>query len=200
MFTGIVERMATVISTSHLKGRTYSLQVDLGKTIRTVRIGDSIAMNGVCLTLVGKKRTIGSFDVMKETLSRTNLGLLKPGSKVNIEQSMKLTDRISGHIVTGHVDGFGKILGVEWQNDGSAKTRIAIDRKLASMMVEKGAVTLDGVSLTLVDVKSHQFSVCLIPHTLEVTTLGIKKKDDLLNIEADYIGKYVLKLAKNYAR
>jgi len=198
MFTGIVENLVSVISTHHLKGKTYSLQVDLGETARNIRIGDSVAVNGTCLTVVRKRGRTCSFQVIRETLNRTNLGSLKPGSKVNIERSMTLTQGISGHLVMGHVDGVGRVKSIERQNDGSIKMEISAAKKLTSQMVEKGAVSLDGVSLTLVDVSDRTFSVCLIPHTLKATTLGIRKKSDLVNIETDYIGKYVLKLASNY--
>ena len=198
MFTGIVEILVPVIATHHLKGKTYSLQVDLGKTARSIRVGDSIAVNGTCLTVVSKTGRTCSFQVIRETLNRTNLGSLKPGSKVNIERSMTLQQGISGHLVMGHVDGVGRVKSVERQNDGSIKMTISTAKKLTSQMVEKGAVSLDGVSLTLVDVSERSFSVCLIPHTLKVTTLGIRRKSDLVNIETDYIGKYVLKLASNY--
>jgi len=200
MFTGIVEKMGTVVSTQKLKNRTYAMHIDFGKMLKDTRIGDSIALNGACLTLVGKRGTIGTFDVMGETLHRTNLGSLKPSSRVNIERSMSLKDRISGHFVIGHIDGAGTVSKIESQSDGSVKMTISTDSKLTSMMVEKGSVALDGVSLTLVEVASRGFSVYLIPHTLEVTTLGIKKKGDLVNIEADYIGKYVLKLVAQYAK
>ena len=201
MFTGIVENLANLISTRHLSGNTHSLTVDLNETARGVRIGDSIAVNGVCLTVVKKRGRNVSFQVIKETLNRTNLGRLAKGSKVNIERSMTLNQIISGHIVTGHVDGTGKIRSIKLENDGSTRMEIAASRKLVEMMVEKGAVALDGVSLTLVDVSDDSFSVCLIPHTLKVTTLGMKQKSDLVNIEADYIGKYVLKyIGKQYKR
>jgi riboflavin synthase len=198
MFTGIVEKLGTVISTSHLKGKTYSMRIDLGRMNKTARIGDSIAINGVCLTVTGKRGTVASFDVISETLKRTDLGTLVPGSRVNIERSMTLKDRISGHFVSGHIDGTGKISRVTAQKDGSIKMVITLTRKLTSMMVEKGSVALDGISLTLVDVTDQQISVCLIPHTLKITTLGFKKESDLVNIEADLVGKYVLKLASNY--
>lgn len=198
MFTGIVENLATVISTSHITGKTYSLLIDLNETAQGVRIGDSIAVNGVCLTVVGRKGSTRSFHVIKETLQRTNLGRISEGSKVNIERSMTLNQRISGHIVTGHVDGTGEVTKIKPQNDGSTKMEITASRKLTKLMVEKGAIALDGVSLTLVDVTENCFSVCLIPHTLRSTTLGLKKKSDVVNIEADYIGKYVLKLAQKY--
>ena len=198
MFTGIVEKLGTVISTSHLKGKTYSMRIDLGRMNKSARIGDSIAINGVCLTVTGKRGTVASFDVISETLKRTDLGTLVPGSRVNIERSMTLKDRISGHFVSGHIDGTGKISSVTAQKDGSIKMVITVARKLTSMMVEKGSVALDGISLTLVDVSDHQISVCLIPHTLKITTLGFKKESDLVNIEADFVGKYVLKLASNY--
>jgi len=200
MFTGIVEDLATLISTRHLRGKTYSLLVDLNKSGRDARIGESIAVNGVCLTIVNKRGTTAGFQVIKETLNRTNLGKLTPGSKVNIERSMTLNQRISGHIVMGHVDGTGTIRNVKLQNDGSCKMEISADRKLTELMVKKGAVALDGVSLTLVDVSDSWFSVCLIPHTLKSTNLGLKKKSDLVNVEADYIGKYVLKLANTHRK
>ncbi len=199
MFTGIVENLANLISTRHLSGNTHSLMIDLNETARGVRIGDSIAVNGVCLTVVKKRGRTVSFQVIKETLNRTNLGRLTKGSKVNIERSMTLNQRISGHIVTGHVDGTGKVTSIKPENDGSTRMEISTSRKLVGMMVEKGAVALDGVSLTLVDVSDDWFSVSLIPHTLKVTTLGMKQKSDLVNIEADYIGKYVLKyIRKQY--
>jgi riboflavin synthase len=198
MFTGIVEGMATIISTRHMTGKTYSLEVDLGKSLRNIRIGDSIAVNGVCLTVVERKGTAISFQVIRETLNRTNLGTLKRGSRINVERSMTLNQKISGHIVTGHVDGVGRVNSIKTQSDDSTNMVISTTKKLTSLMVEKGAVALDGVSLTLVDVSKSQFSVCLIPHTLRATILGIKKKSDLVNIETDYIGKYVLKLASHY--
>ena len=187
-------------STNHLKGKTYSLHIDLNGASWSVHIGDSIAVNGVCLTVVGRKGTTAIFQVIKETLERTNLGQLRKESKVNIERSISLNTRISGHIVTGHVDGTGKVKGLQPQNDGSTKMEIAATKKIADLMIEKGAVALDGVSLTIVDASKSCFSVCLIPYTLKATTLGMKKKSDLVNIEADYIGKYVLKLASRYRR
>ena len=201
MFTGIVENLATLISTSHLNGQTYSLLIDVNDTAKGVRVGESIAVNGVCLTVVKKKgRTLG-FQVIKETLNRTNLGGLIRGSKVNIERSMTFDQRLSGHIVTGHVDGVGKVRRIEHQNDGSARMEIVAVRKLLELMVEKGAVALDGVSLTLVDVSDDSFSVCLIPHTLKTTTLGFRQKFDVVNIEADYVGKCILKFAhRQYGR
>jgi len=200
MFTGIVEKLATVISTSHLKGKTYSMCIDLGRMRNSARIGDSIAVNGVCLTVTRKRGTTVSFDVISETLKRTVLGTQIPGSRVNIERSMTLKDRISGHFVSGHIDGTGKIMKITTQRDGSIRMVIATTRKLTSMMVEKGSVALDGVSLTLVEVSDHYFSVCLIPHTLKITTLGFKKKPNLVNIEVDIVGKYVLKLARSYRK
>jgi len=198
MFTGIVENLATVIATSHLRGKTYSLIIDLKGTTRGLRCGESIAVNGVCLTLVGKIGNSGNFQVIKETLNRTNLGQLRKGSRVNIERSLSLNQRISGHLVTGHIDGTGKIVDLQPQDDGSTRMEVTSKRKIVELMVEKGAVALDGVSLTIVDVSKSCFSICLIPHTLKTTTLGLKKKSDLVNIETDYVGKYVLKLANRY--
>jgi len=198
MFTGIVENLATVIATNHLRGKTYSLLIDLKGTTRDLRRGESIAVNGVCLTLVGKTGNYGNFQVIKETLNRTNLGQLRKGSRVNIERSLALNQRISGHLVTGHIDGTGKIVALQPQDDGSTRMAVTAKRKIVELMVEKGAVALDGVSLTIVDVSNSCFSICLIPHTLKTTTLGLKKKSDLVNIEADYVAKYVLKFAKRY--
>lgn len=200
MFTGIVERMGKIVSTKRLNGKTYEILIKLGKTLKHIHVGDSIAVNGACLTLVGKRGNNAKFEVMNETLARTNLGTLNPNSEVNIEESMSLKDKISGHFVTGHIDGTGRVSKVKRQNDGSVEMTIRADGKLTSMMVEKGSVALDGVSLTLVHVKQREFSVCLIPHTLKVTALGTKKIGDHVNIEADYVGKYILKLGTKYAR
>jgi len=200
VFTGIVENMATLLSTKQLKGKTYSLVIDLNETARGVRIGDSISVNGVCLTVIKKTGRNVSFQVIEETLNRTNLGRLGEGSKVNVERSLTLNQRISGHILTGHVDGTGKVRSIEPQNDGSTRMQVTAGGRLIELMVEKGAVAVDGVSLTIVDVSHDWFSVCLIPHTLKATTLGLRHRSDLVNVEADYIGKYVLKLANTHRK
>ena len=193
MFAGIVEYLATIISITKPPGKAASIQLNLGKSGKDLRRGDSVCINGVCLTATGKRRGIISFDVIQETLRITNLGELVKGSKVNIEKSLMLSDRIGGHFVTGHVDGTGKIAGLEQMADGSVKAWIESGTRLALMMIPKGSVAVDGISLTLVDVKEDSFSVCLIPHTLSTTTLAYKTKGATVNIEVDLIGKYVRK-------
>ncbi len=193
MFAGIVEHLATVVSIASPPRKTASMKLNLGKSGKGVRPGDSVCINGVCLTATGKRGGIISFDVIQETLRVTNLGELVKGSKVNVERSLLHSDRIGGHFVTGHVDGTGKIAGVEQMADGSVKTWIESGTGLASMMIPKGSVAVDGISLTLVDVKEDSFSVCLIPHTLSTTGLAYKTKGATVNIEVDIIGKYVRK-------
>jgi riboflavin synthase len=193
MFAGIVEQLTTVISTSKPTGKTASIQLNLGTLRKGVRTGDSLCVNGVCLTVTRIRKGIVSLNVIEETLRVTNLGELVKGSKVNIERSLRLSDRIDGHIVSGHIDGKGKIARVQRMPDKSVKTWIETETRLTSMMIPKGSVAVDGISLTLVDVKDDSFSVCLIPHTLSKTTLGYKTKGATVNIEADMMGKYVRK-------
>ena len=195
MFTGIVEKLAPVTSLRKLKGRTFSIALNLGdKFSSSVRIGDSIAVNGTCLTVTTRRGGVVVFDVIEETLQRTNLGKLSKGSKVNVERSLLLSDRIDGHLVAGHIDGVGKIQRTEKFADGSLKMWIAASPEIVSSMIQKGSVAVDGVSLTLVDVTQDSFSFCLIPHTLKNTTLGYKKRGDYVNIEVDMIGKFVRRL------
>ncbi len=175
-----------------LKGHTFSIALNLGdKFSSSVRIGDSIGINGTCLTVKTRKGGVVAFDVIEETLQRTNLGKLSKGSRVNVERSLLLSDRIDGHIVAGHVDGVGKIKRTQKLTDRSMKMWIDAPHELISSMVQKGSVAIDGISLTLVDVTQDSFSFCLIPHTLKNTTLGYKKRGDYVNIEVDMIGKLV---------
>lgn len=191
MFSGIVEKLASIVSVAKQSASSALIKVDLGKLARTVRVGESVSLNGVCLTVTGKRKGIVSFDVIEETLRVTNLGGLKKGSRVNVERSLLLNDRVDGHLVTGHVDGTGKISGAEKEVDGSVKLWMETEVELLSLMIPKGSVAVDGVSLTLVDITGDSFSVCLIPRTLSTTTLGYKSKGDSVNIEVDMIGKYV---------
>ena len=157
------------------------------------RIGDSIAVNGVCLTVT--KLTDGRFtaDVMPETFSRSNLGELTVGSPVNLERAMAADGRFGGHIVSGHIDGRGKITKIK--NDGNAvRFWIAADEKILRLIVEKGSIAVDGISLTVVSVSDSDFSISIIPHTLGETTLGIKRVGDTVSLENDIIGKYVERL------
>lgn len=193
MFAGIVEQLATVISTSKPPGKPASIQLKLGALGKDVRKGESLCVNGVCLTVTSNLKGIVSLSVIEETLRVTNLSLLVKGTKVNIERSLRASDRISGHFVSGHIDGIGRITRIEQMSDGSVKTWISTGTGLTSMMIPKGSVAVDGISLTLVDVKENSFSICLIPHTLSTTTLGYKTEGATVNIEVDMIGKYVRK-------
>jgi riboflavin synthase len=194
MFSGIVEGLGEVKKVEKL-GNGIRVSVDF-KGLPDVDIGDSVSVNGVCLTVVGKGETV-SFDIMPETLDKTNLGQLKVGGRVNIEGSLKAGDRIGGHFVTGHIDGTGKVVKVE--EDGEfRKLWISADRCVTDMLIPKGSVALDGVSMTVVDIEANRFSVCCIPHTLEITTLGLRKIGEPVNIEIDMIGKWVKRILSGF--
>jgi len=193
MFSGIVEKLGRVVSVTKNPGKSALIKVAVGKLAKGVRVGDSVCVNGVCLTVTGRSRGVVLFDAIEETLRVTNLGELRKGSRVDIERSIMPTDRIGGHFVTGHIDGVGKIVKIEKEADASVKMWIESAPELTGMMIRKGSVAVDGISLTLVDVAADRFSVCLIPHTLSVTTLGQKTEGDSVNLEVDMIGKYVRK-------
>jgi riboflavin synthase len=198
MFTGLVEGLGIVRSLQP-EGPGVRLTVAppnemaVAGVDAATRIGDSVAINGCCLTVIGIQNENWSFQAGTETLSRTNLGALQVGDVVNLERSLSADGRIGGHFVQGHVDGVGQIEKVD--RDGEWVTMwFRVPAGLTRQMVSKGSVAVDGVSLTLVEVETDQFSVALIPHTLEVTTLGRRKIGDPVNIETDIIGKYVEKL------
>ena len=172
MFTGIIEEIGKIKSVKR-GSKSVVLEVEARKVLADTRIGDSIATNGVCLTVVGKGNDGFSADVMPETMNRSNLGLLKPGDPVNLERALCLNSRLGGHLVAGHVDGTGKIL---------------------RYIVEKGSVAIDGVSLTIAYADEQVFKVSVIPHTQEETTLVKKEIGDVVNLENDMIVKYVEKL------
>jgi riboflavin synthase len=158
-----------------------------------VRLGESVAINGCCLTVVAVDGRLWSFQAGSETLSKTNLGRLGAGDAVNLERALAVGERLGGHFVQGHVDGVGRVERIE--RDGEwIKMGFRVERGLSAQMVPKGSVAVDGVSLTLVDVRPDSFSVALIPHTLAATTLGLRKPGDEVNIETDLIGKYVRSL------
>jgi riboflavin synthase len=168
------------------------LVIAAGEIARSAGIGDSIAVNGCCLTVVGKQGDTFAFDAGEETLRRTNLGQLLPGARVNLERSLKLGDQVGGHLVTGHIDAVGT---VEQRLDDREWATIwyLMPERLGRQMISKGSITVDGVSLTLVDVEEQRFSVALIPHTLQVTTLGLHRPGDRVNLETDVLAKYVEK-------
>ncbi|MBR0366444.1 MAG: riboflavin synthase [Clostridia bacterium] len=192
MFTGIIEEKGTVERITSGE-RSMRLTIGINKIAKDLKLGDSVAVNGVCLTAA--EIGAGSFtaDVMAETVRRTSLSRLVPGSRVNLERAMAMGGRFGGHIVSGHVDGTGTIISMT-REDNAIWIRIAADEKLMRYIVEKGSVALDGISLTVAEVGRGEFSVSVIPHTAAETTLAKKSVGDIINIECDIIGKYVEKL------
>ncbi len=190
MFTGIIEEMGIVEGISS-KENLSVLKVRAKKVLKGVKLGTSIAVNGACLTVTDIKKNVLMFDVMRETLLKTNLGTLKPKSHVNLERALKANGRVDGHFVSGHVDDIGRIT-VKITGENYTELRIGIKKDLMKYIVPKGSVCLDGVSLTVGEVKKTYFSVYLIPFTLDVTTLGNMKKGNKVNIETDILAKYIL--------
>ncbi|MDB5339184.1 MAG: ribE [Planctomycetaceae bacterium] len=199
MFTGLVEGQATVRGVLP-EGAAVRLVLDMPpEFVGEARLGDSIALNGCCLTVVSITRSRFDFQAGTETLSKTNLGELRPGSRVNVERAVAVGARLGGHFVQGHVDGTGQVELIE--QDGEWTTMwFRVPRPLTLQMVHKGSITVDGISLTLVNVEPERFSVALIPHTLAVTTLGQKTVGGTVNIETDILGKYVQKLIGEIGR
>lgn len=194
MFTGIVESMGAVHKlTRH--GADAVLDINTSMSMDDIRIGDSMAINGACLTVTAKRDRRFTADVSAETLNRTNIKMLKPGDPVNLEKALRLSGFVGGHLVLGHVDGPGKILE-KTTRSASVILGIETDEDITRFLVEKGSVTLDGVSLTVNSCEKKSFYVNIIPHTARTTTLGSKKTADVLNIETDIIGKYVEKLLR----
>jgi riboflavin synthase len=186
MFTGIVEERGAVREVAPTR-----LSVTCRTVSRDAAIGDSIAVNGVCLTVVERSDEHLAFDVSAETLARTSLSRLTAGAPVNLERPLTLSSRLGGHLVQGHVDGVGEVAGIQRGAEGGARVTIGAPDVIARYLVEKGSVCVDGVSLTVADKDGSTFGVALIPHTLEVTTLGTAEVGDPLNLEVDVIAKYV---------
>lgn len=189
MFSGLVEAKAAIIKVVP-EPDGIRLVVERPESYEDIRLGDSIAIQGCCLTLVTVDEKSMSFQAGRETLSKTTLGGLVGGMLVNCERSLQLGDRIGGHLVSGHVDGLGTIVERLDQSDWSTIT-IESSRQLLSQMASKGSITVDGVSLTVVGVTDCQFSIALIPHTLQVTTLGELRIGSTVNLETDMLAKYV---------
>ena len=194
MFTGIIENLA-VIKKLSLKAGGAELLLDISNFYSDIKLGESIAVNGACLTVKEVKGNVAGFDVSSETLKKTTLGKLRNAEKVNIERALRVGDRLGGHFVTGHVDGIGTIKEKK-QASEQCTMSFAVEKKFTDMMIEKGSVAIDGISLTIVDVVDGVFSVALIPYTLNSTTLGLKKIGDQVNIEIDMLGKWVKKILK----
>jgi len=189
MFTGIIEVLGTVASIESA-GELTRLAIDAPEIARDVRVGESVAINGCCLTVIAEQAGSLHFDVIQESLLRTSLGDLAVGSRVNLERAMRADGRLDGHIVQGHIDGTGRVERLERDGD-DVRLYVACEREVTDNLVEKGSVAIDGVSLTVVGVSETGFDVALIPHTLEVTNLGGYEPGDRVNLEADVLGKYV---------
>ena len=194
MFTGIIEEVGTV-SRVQRSGSSSFIEIQAKKVLEDIHLGDSIAVNGVCLTVTHFDSSIFRADVMNETLSRSSLGSLTTGSPVNLERAMAANGRFGGHIVSGHIDGTGTVTDI--RNDGIAVWyTVSAAPELLHYIVEKGSIAIDGISLTVAKVTDTSFSVSIIPHTAAQTILGTKKAGDTVNLENDIIGKYVEKLIK----
>jgi riboflavin synthase len=189
MFTGIVEERGTV-----LEAGASRLMVGCRTVVAESDLGASVSVNGACLTVVARNAGDLSFDLSRETLARSTLGRLAPGDPVNLERPVTLSARLGGHLVQGHVDGVGEITGMDRDDEGGALLTIRVPEGLLRYAVEKGSITVDGVSLTLAEVAGEGVRVALIPHTLVVTTLGTVVPGDLVNLEVDVIAKYVERL------
>jgi riboflavin synthase len=194
MFTGIVEGIGTVNKISKItKNRSaIEMTIDLGKQVKGLKIGQSVALNGVCLTATKISKSKCIFEMIEETTKKTDLGNLKIGGVVNIERSLKAGDRLEGHFVLGHVDGVGIIKKI-LKKPKEVQIHFEVPKNLAKYVVKKGSIAIDGISLTVVDIKKTLASVSLIPHTIEITNFHTKKVGDKVNIETDILGKYILK-------
>ncbi len=193
MFTGLVEGMGRIAA---LTPEGPGLRLDVVPPTEMLaaddrcRLGESVAINGCCLTLVAYDNDVWSFQAGTETLSKTNLGHLRIGDPVNLERALPANGRLGGHFVQGHVDGVGTVAAINRDGDWITMT-FGLPEALAAQLVPKGSITVDGVSLTVVTVTASTFSIALIPHTLAVTTLGVRQVGDVVNLETDILGKYV---------
>jgi riboflavin synthase len=191
VFTGIVETVGTVAALER-RGELARIEVEAPAILEGVKLGDSVAVNGACLTVAALAPPRLAFDAVRETLEKTALGGLEPGARVNLERAMRADGRFDGHIVQGHVDATGTVRALERQGS-DVRLLVETGEAFADQLVPKGSVTIDGVSLTVVDVTRDGFDVVLIPHTLKETTLGDRRPGDPVNLEADVLGKYVKK-------
>ena len=195
MFTGIIEELG-LIQNFRLLPDSGQLTIEGNKVLNETQIGDSIAVNGVCLTVTQLRENKFTVDVMAETLCKTNLAELKTGSTVNLERALQLQTRLGGHLVSGHIDGVGYIRKITPR--GIARVyEISAPSELLPYMLPKGSIAIDGISLTIIDVKADGFTVSLIPHTFAQTTLGLKGVQAGVNLETDLIGKYVARFLES---
>lgn len=196
MFTGLVEGTGTVAGLV-AEGSGMRLRIDVGDLVDGCRIGDSVAINGCCLTIVAMDGRKLEFDAVPETLRCTNLGKLEAGGRVNVERSLRVGDQLGGHLVTGHIDAVGQ-LDERRKEDQWSFFWFRCPRRLTRQMAPKGSIAVDGISLTLVDVEDERFSVALIPHTLAVTSMGSLSVGDDVNLETDLLAKYVQRQLEPY--
>jgi|SRR5579883_1681810 len=196
MFTGLIQEVGTVVKAER-NGSDLRLTLEAPHSAPRLKVGDSLAVNGCCLTAVEVKAPLVSFQAVPETLKRTILGLLKKGDEVDLELPLTLSEPLGGHFVQGHVDGVGQILGLEPEGEGS-RLKVRIPEALTPYVVEKGSIALDGISLTVAEIHGDEVGVALIPHTLKNTCLRSKKAGDYLHVEVDMLAKYVEKLAGGY--
>lgn len=194
MFTGIVEEIGHIHHISKAR-QSERLVISCKKVLEGTKIGDSIAVNGTCLTVTAMDSSSFAADVTPETMRRTAFSLFRPGTPVNLERALRLSDRLGGHIMMGHVDGTGRILSME-KEDNAVNITISPERKWMRYIIEKGSVAVDGISLTVAERTESAFSIALIPHTGSETALLMKHAGDVVNIECDYLGKYVEQLLK----
>ena len=191
MFTGIIEEVGTIKNIGGGK-----IEISAEKVLEDVSLGDSISVNGICLTVVDFDNNSFKADIMPETIRRTSLIDAKKNTKVNLERALTLSARLGGHIVSGHIDGVGEIISLT-EDKNALLMKIKTDKNILKYIAEKGSVALDGISLTVASVTSADFTVSLIPHTREITNLKYKRVGSVINIENDVIAKYVEKLFKN---
>lgn len=195
MFTGIIEEKG-IIKSIHAGGRSSRMVISAAKILEDLKMGDSINTDGVCLTVTEFSSSSFTVDVMPETLLRSTFGKLKPGRTVNLERALRLSDRLGGHIVSGHIDGTGRLEKIG-KDENAVWLSIVAEEPILRYIVEKGSVAIDGISLTVAKVDHHTFEVSVIPHTQAETTILTKKTGDSVNIECDIIGKYIEKLGSS---
>lgn len=195
MFTGIIEEIGTIRSIQ-LGSKSAILTIQASKTLDDMKVGDSINTNGTCLTVTSFNTTEFLVDVMAETMRRTNLQSMQIGSKVNLERALKVSDRFGGHIVSGHIDGTGKITNIQ-REDNAVWVTIKTRPDITKYIIEKGSVAIDGISLTVAEINNEIFKVSIIPHTDLQTTLLSKHLNESVNIECDLVGKYIEKFLFN---
>ncbi len=191
MFTGIIEELGVIEKITASRDPVL-LTIKAGKVLADIKKGDSVSVNGACLTVVDSGKDSFSVEAIDETLKRTSLGDLKPADRVNLEGALKAGAKISGHFVTGHVDGTGTILRKK-EDKGAILIEVSAGKDLLDGIVQKGSVAVDGISLTISEIGQSSFSVYIIPHTARITTLGFKKAGDKVNLETDMLGKFVRK-------